>query len=323
MEFPSELREKIRELVTRENTKQLTAAARRLSENYRAESPNGKISAASREDILAYAAVRMPATFAAVSRALELAPERFDGDIRDIQTVLDVGAGTGAGAIAACLITDCRNITCIERESNMIELGRQLLNCLDIRADWIQSDVTQSKLQKADLVVCSYCLNELPENQRASLLTRLADAAERLLIIVEPGTPASFAAMKKTRETLLEMGLKIAAPCPHERECPLPEDDWCHFTARAARSDLHRQLKRAEAPYEDEKFCYVAMTRDDNTLKQVQGGVILRHPIIEKQKITLKLCCEDGIYTRLVTGKSPLFKTARKSKTGDMFPTER
>lgn len=317
MEFPSELRESIRELVSRADTKSLTAAARRLSENYRAESSNGKISAASREDILAYAAVRMPATFAAVSRALELSSERFAGDIR---SVLDVGAGTGAGAIAASLLADCPEITCIERENNMIGLGRQFLDSLDIRAEWIQSDVTKAKLQKADLVICSYCLNELPEKQRESLLTRLADAAERLLVIVEPGTPAAFAAMKKARETLLGMGLKIAAPCPHERECTLPEDDWCHFTARAARSDFHRQLKRAEAPYEDEKFCFLAVTRDDLSK---QGGRILRHPIIEKQKITLKLCCEDGIYTQLVTGKSPLFKAARKAKTGDMFPTER
>ncbi len=36
----------------------------------------------------------------------------------------------------------------------------------------------------------------------------------------------------------------VAAPCPHERDCPLAGTaDWCHFAVRVARSSAHRQAK--------------------------------------------------------------------------------
>ena len=107
----------------------------------------------------------------------------------------------------------------------------------------------------------------------------------------------------------------MAAPCPTNGECTLPEDDWCHFTARVQRSKIHKQLKGGDAPYEDEKFCFIAVSRTE-----VEGASrILRHPKIESGKITLRLCTADGICDKLVTKKSPLFKAARKSDSGDSF----
>ena len=311
MEFPAELREKIKSLAERENRAELIAAAERLSENYRNENSDGKISAASKPDVLAYSAVRMPATFAAVSRALELSLECFDGEIG---SVLDVGAGTGAGAIAAAVLLDSPKITCLEREKNMIELGAGFLECAGVSAEWILGDIGDRFPEKADLVICSYCVNELSEKQREAALLRLSDAAEKLLVIVEPGTPNSFSAVRKMRGRLLKEGWRVAAPCTSDGECV---NDWCHFTARVARSELHRQLKRADAPYEDEKFCFIALARE---VPRKNGARILRHPIIEPGKITLELCSGGGVSSTLITRKNPLFKTARKAKTGDMFP---
>lgn len=317
MEFPAELRNKINELTECEDLKMLKASAGRLSENYRSETANGKRGAVSSTDVLAYAAVRMSATFAAVSKALELSLTCFGGGIRSI---LDVGAGTGAGAIAAARLTDCESITCIEREKNMLELGSELCGCAGVFASWEQRDISLGVVGRADLVICSYCLNELPESRRKAAVSELANAADKLLVIVEPGTPFSFASMKQTRQTLLNMGLKIAAPCPHENTCPLPEDDWCHFTARAQRSKLHKLLKNADVPYEDEKFCFLAAA------KEVCGpcaGRILRKPFIQNGKITLSLCGKDGLKTEIITKKDPLFKAARKSECGGEFPPER
>lgn len=313
MEFPVELRNKINTLLERENIRELSKAAERLSLRYRDESGDGKRSASGRLDILAYAAVRMPATFAAVSRALELSVECFDGEIC---SVLDIGAGTGVGAIAASLLTDCAEITCVEREENMIALGQDLFGCMGISGEWIKRDITRGITEKADLVICSYCLNELPEAQRKAVVSELANAAEKLLLIVEPGTPNAFSGMLQTRRQLLQRGMMIAAPCPHNEDCALAEDDWCHFTARAARSRLHKQLKGADVPYEDEKFCFLAAARENAA---PCTGRILRRPFIEPGKITLKICSESGISTTLVTKKDPRFKAARKSDTGDKF----
>ena len=317
MEFPAELRDKINGLTEREDLNALRASAARLSESYRAESKNGKRGAVSRTDVLAYAAVRMSATFAAVSKALELSLACFDGEINSI---LDVGAGTGAGTVAAARLTGCENITCIEREKNMLELGRELCECAGVSAVWEQRDISLGLTHTADLVICSYCLNELSSEQRKAVLSELANAAKKLLVIVEPGTPFSFEEMKKTRQLLLSKGLKIAAPCPHENDCPLPEDDWCHFTARAQRSRLHKLLKNADVPYEDEKFFFLSMTRENGSPCLVR---ILRKPHIQSGLITLELCGEDGLKTETVTKKSPLFKAARKSECGGEFPPER
>ncbi|MBD5130364.1 MAG: methyltransferase domain-containing protein [Ruminococcaceae bacterium] len=313
MEFPVQLRNRINSLTESEDIKALAKAAETLSERYRDERGDGKRSASERRDILAYAAVRMPATFAAVSRALELALECFDGEIR---SVLDVGAGTGAGAIAAAMLTDCEKITCIEREPNMITLGREFFDCMDIRGEWIRRDISAGINEKADLVICSYCLNELTAAQRKSAVAELAAAADGLLLIVEPGTPNAFSGIGQMRGQLMEGGMTIAAPCPNVRECPLPEGDWCHFSARAARSRIHKQLKGADVPYEDEKFCFLAATREN---AQPCTGRILRRPFIETGKVTLVLCSENAVSTRLVTKKDPRFKSARKAETGDKF----
>lgn len=313
MEFPAEIRNKIAELCACVDTKMLAKSAEHLSENYRAESPHGKRFASSKSDIAAYCAVRMPATFAAVSRALELSLECFDGKICSI---LDVGAGTGAAAIAARILTDCAEITMLEREPNMIAIGKQLTACAGVSGNWIECDIADGIPAHADLVICSYCLNELPENRRKAVAERLAESADKLLVIVEPGTPNAFSDMLKTRSELMESGFTIAAPCPNITECPMSDGDWCHFSARAARSGLHKRLKHADVPYEDEKFCFLAAARESLT---PCGSRILRRPIIQPGRITLKLCGENGTFTKMVTKSDSDFKKARKADTGDMF----
>lgn len=315
MEIPVEIRERINELVEKADIKELIKAAERLSADYRSENAAGKRSASSEMEVLAYCAARMPATFAAVSRALELSLECFKGKIG---SVLDIGAGTGAGAAAAAILTGCGNIQCVEREHNMIAVGRELLMRSGISAEWIKRDIRSGIKEKADLVLCAYCLNELPENVCTSVLKNLIGAAEKMLVIVEPGTPRSFESMRSVRRTLIRSGMTIAAPCPAVNDCLLPDGDWCHFTARTARTKIHKRLKNADAPYEDEKFCFIAAVRDCGLAGQCAAR-ILRHPVIGAGRVDLSLCTENGIEARLVTKGDPSFKTARKSRTGDNY----
>ncbi len=316
MEFPAELRFKIEQLIAEQNLKALSKSAEEISLRYRTESGAGKSLVNSERDVLAYAAVRMPATFGAVSKALELC---FDMYSPEINSVLDVGAGTGAASHAAEIITGCDNITCLERETAMTELGKKLMSARGLSAEWVKSDISSGEIpQSADLVISSYCLNELSANARKSALLKLWGSTEKLLLIVEPGTPEGFSQLKYAREMLISEGGFAAAPCPHNGACKLPDDDWCHFTARIARSKAHKQLKGGDVPYEDEKFCFLAVSKEPCG----NASRILRHPKIESGKITLKLCTKNGISDKIVTKKSPLFKAARKSDSGDSFPEE-
>ena len=165
-------------------------------------------------------------------------------------------------------------------------------------------------------MLCSYCLNELTESARKYAVERLWQSTQKLLLIVEPGTPEGYARILRARGQLIGLGADIAAPCPGAAECPLPEGDWCHFTARVSRSRLHKQLKGGDVPYEDEKFCFIAASRVGVSPCAAR---ILRHPRVDSGRITLELCSGNGREQRVVTKKSPQFRQARKSAAGDAF----
>lgn len=168
--------------------------------------------------------------------------------------------------------------------------------------------------------MCSYCLNELTETVRRKAVEQLWSSTQRLLLIVEPGTPDGYSRILSARQQLIGLGAHIAAPCPHENACPLTvgaePGDWCHFTVRVARSRLHKQLKGGDVPYEDEKFCFLAASREEVSPCAAR---VLRHPRIDSGRITLKLCTPGGAEERMVTKKSTQFKAARKSDAGNSF----
>lgn len=311
MEFPYEIREYVEELAARQEG--LLKAAERLSERYRGESGSGSPLVKGSRDILAYAAVRMPATFGAAAKALELTLKHFGGEIG---SVLDVGAGTGAASFAAHFLTGCGDISCLEREQGMIDLGRELSRRCGAEFQWIRQDIAGGLERRADMVISAYCLNEMTAAGRSSALEKLWSAADKLLVIIEPGTPEGFSQIKQARELLTGLGGSIAAPCPGISECPLTEGDWCHFTARIARGKLHKRLKGGDAPYEDEKFSFIAVSREPC---QPCEARILRHPRIDSGRVTLRLCTAQGVEERTVTRRDPRFKAARKSDSGEVF----
>lgn len=319
MNLPDGLRSAIEQRAEGVPQSRLRAAAQGLSLRYRSEPGGGKRLASTELDTLAYAAVRMPATYGAVCSALNYALERGDPGIR---TVLDVGAGVGTAAWAVgSAVKSAERIVCLEREPAMIELGKALMGAdpsLLAKTEWVNGDMREMDLSATyDLVVASYALGELRDPDRERAVLSLWGAAKKLLLIVEPGTPLASSHLRAARARLIGEGAAITAPCPHSDACPLPDGDWCHFTCRVGRSRLHKQLKGGDAPYEDEKFSYLAVSRGP---ARAGGGRVLRHPLVEKGRITLKLCTGDGLETRTVTREQREdFKAARKAKCGDAF----
>ncbi|MBQ7834772.1 MAG: rRNA methyltransferase [Ruminiclostridium sp.] len=315
MELPVEFKNVTEGLTDHIPLKKLIAASNAISERYRTESGTGKPLITNETEATAYAIVRMPATIGAVMSAMTYAAEHFDSEIN---TMLDIGAGTGACCWAGMeIFPEIENITCLEREKAMLDFGKKLMAEGDFpsECEWVSHDITKAFNCKADLVTASYVMNELTADKRESLTQRLWTYTEKLLIIIEPGTPVGFENIRAIRRQLIDMGAKIIAPCPHNEDCPITENDWCHFTARVSRTKLHKQLKGGDVPYEDEKFCYIAATRENYGQCSAR---VLRHPKIESGKITLKLCTADGISEKIVTKKDgALFKKARKSSSGD------
>ena len=318
MELPIELRSLIEEKLEKSNIKELKNNSESISLKYREKSGKGNRLVTEEIEALAYAAVRMPATYSAVNTALKNTFEIYNPEI---ESVLDVGAGTGAGTWAVRNFVDLNGSICLERENVMRNLGENLMRESEIdelrSVKWEKFDLVNSDIRyNADLVICSYVLNELNEADRRMALEKLWNATNKILLIIEPGTPQGFAEIKELRKILINKGGSIVAPCPNIEKCSMPENDWCHTTCRVARTKIHKMLKNGDVPYEDEKFSYIAVSKEK--IEKYDFARVLRHPKIESGKITMQVCSNDGIEEKVITKKDKeLFKMARKVGCGD------
>ena len=319
MQLPPELRAAIDAEADRFAPRELETAAAALSFDYRDNDGRGRHFSMTPALAAAYAVCRMPATYSAVRRALELC----GAALRESATALDIGSGTGAAlwALRDALGRPAQALA-LERDGHMLRLGAALMagTPLADATERINADALSSLPEgRFDIVTATYALNEQSDEDRLRLACALWARTDHTLLIVEPGTPSNFSALKSVRAALTAAGAQILAPCPHSGECPLPPDDWCHFTVRVERSALHRRLKGGSAPYEDEKFCFIAATRGE---AEPCAARVLRHPQIAAGRVELALCTPNGIERRAVTKRDgPLFKLARKSNAGDAFET--
>ena len=323
MEIPFELRAALERQLQGINHGQLVRDSRNISFRYRTRGGTGERLLTNDSEALSYAISRMPATYGAVRTALEKTLACVDCRPR---TLLDAGAGTGAASWAAAGSLDLDSIVCLEREKALRTLGARLMEDgaqasgdgmrVLREAKWIGHDLETDDIPgKADLVIASYVLNEMTADARKRAVQKLWESAGMILLLVEPGTPAGFSHLKEVRSMLAGQGAFIAAPCPHSADCPMEADDWCHFACRVARSRLHRMSKGGEAPFEDEKFAYMAFAREacGNA-----GMRILRHPQVRGGHIMLRVCTEDGIADMTLTKKDgERYKKARKAGSGD------
>ncbi|MBM6399215.1 small ribosomal subunit Rsm22 family protein [Phycicoccus sonneratiae] len=307
-----------------EDAEALRRATARLIEVYRSGAPPEEQALRDPVSAAAYAAYRMPATHAAVSRvlryAMEVAPDLAP------RSLVDVGGGTGAAAWAVAeAFPEVASVEVLDASADALSLGARIARNgppVVAGARWTRADLTvNSLLPQADLATISYVLGELP----GDLPDRVVDAsvaAAGVVAVVEPGTPRGFAAVHAARERLLGAGWHLVAPCPHEDACPLAAaGDWCHLAVRLDRTALHRRLKGGALGHEDEKVSYVVARREPAALP---GGRVLRHPVTRKGMVRLELCRADGTAAAEVVSKrqGPRYRAARHAGWGDRWPPE-
>lgn len=321
MELPAPLRLAVDRLLEDTPLADLQRAAATLSSRYRAELRDGRLHLDGALAMKAYLAARLPATYAAVRASLAMvADARPDLSPRSL---LDLGAGPGTVLWAA---TDCwpdiTDAQLVETSVAARTAGAELARAIPGAAvEWIGTGIgrTSGGLRPADLVTLSYVLDELDPATIAPLVERVWALARDTLVIVEPGTPAGWKRILAVRERLIGLGAHVAAPCPHDRPCPLAAPDWCHFSRRVARSRLHRLTKAGDVPWEDEKFIFVAASRQPAAPSEAR---VIAPPRQAKGMATLKLCRADGAAeTRTVTKREgEAFRIARRADWGDSLP---
>ncbi len=202
--------------------------------------------------LAAYAWYFLPWNLLRLSRLLP----SLDLDLPEDGLVCDLGAGPLTLVQALWIARpDLRRkrlrFLCVDRSRRALDLGLGLFAGLagfdptTGDAPWrvrvLRGEYWQGLAEGADMVAMVNVANELSGSSREPLDERMerlaAQLAETLApggraLVVEPGTRLGWRCLLGMREAFLEMGLGLAAPCPHRRECPLRESRaraWCHF----------------------------------------------------------------------------------------------
>jgi len=287
-----------------------------ISRTYRDGGGSGAIR--SEADALAYALARMPATYAAMSASLNALHE-IRPDFAPT-SLLDVGAGPGTATwAAAAAFPSLTSLALLDSNSALralaLDLAGDRTRLRKITYQLGEARAALADSEAVDLVIASYMIGEIGDAERTALAELMWAKTRDTLLIVEPGTPAGYGRIIALRRQLIAAGANVAAPCPHDRECPLPAPDWCHFTQRLPRSRAHKQLKSAELPYEDEKFSYVALTRAPPARHPAR---VIAQPVVTKVAVTARLCTDQGILNASTTRRQKAaYQRFKKIAWGD------
>jgi ribosomal protein RSM22 (predicted rRNA methylase) len=292
------------------------AHAARISETYRAGGTSTAIR--SEADAIAYAAVRMPATYAALTASFKALQQVVPNLLPD--SLIDVGAGPGTATWAAAeAFPALTRFTLIDSNEVLrrlaLDLARASARFRELTYLHGEARAMLAAAEPADVVIANYVIGEFTDSERGDVGELMWTKTRRTLLIVEPGTPAGYARIMGMRERLIALGAHVAAPCPHDRPCPLAPPDWCHFTQRLARSRAHKQIKHADVPFEDEKFAYVALTLSPPPRRFRR---LLTQPTFGKGGISAKLCAPDGLVVQQVPRREKTaYAHARRWRWGD------
>jgi len=211
-------------------------------------------------------------------------------DLADGTRVVDLGAGPLTFLLALWLARPSLRSRAIEYlgldlAEPPLKAGRRIFTALG-------GDTWQVKTERrpagaggepADLLVAANFLNELETARRDRrppsedgdantpedrLLERWESmvSPEGAVLLIEPGMRASARQLSKVRQTALQRGWHVAAPCPHAGDCPIPGlrgKPWCHFTFRpyGAPDWLARFSRDVRLPKERASLSFLLLTR--------------------------------------------------------------
>lgn len=101
------------------NYKDIEKDAKVVSSRYRNNLNTGNVTLTKESEALAYAFSRMPATYEVVKRVIE---KTFEKNDFYINSLTDIGAGTGSASIAVNELLNLKQINCFEKEKAMIKI---------------------------------------------------------------------------------------------------------------------------------------------------------------------------------------------------------
>lgn len=309
----------IDEIINKQNLSEIKKNYKQISLKYRDENIQSTAVVSSDIQALGYLSSRMGETSIIIDSVLDKLNNVAVLN-EEINSVLDLGSGTGSVFWALKNYISSADIVAVEKQESMIKYSKIMSKPLDYNIEYICSDVLSTKvkeLRSFDLVIESFMLNELTDKDRLQTLDLMCNKSSKFVILIEPGTPNSYKKMMQDRDYLLSKGMHLVLPCPHIFKCNL-QNDYCNFSVRINRTKLSKIIKDGTLGHEDEKYFYLIFAKEKIVSS---GAVVLRKPIYEKNRVELKLCNSDGNITKAVFTKNNKQKylQAKKLKHGDFF----
>ena len=228
--------------------------------------------------------------------------------------ILDLGAGPGAGLLAATheLAGSDLSLCALDHAAGSLATLREILEqqgqTVETREGQLLSPLPAG--DNWDLILCSFALNEAVEGTPdcdvpawiRGMIQHLQPGG--LLVILEPALDAAAERMEALRDQIAQEGHGcIVAPCLHHLACPLRREKrgYCHEVRRWTLPDsvayLNRHLFR---DLQVLKFCFLAITNTERpapTPDPAQARLVA--PVdLQNGKLVTRGCASDGrLYT--------------------------
>ena len=319
------LTSQIEEMVSNQKSSNLKKEYTDISLQYRKEKINSKTIISNSNQALSYVSSRMPETAVVINNVLSIL-NKIINISNEINSVLDLGSGTGSALWALeNFLKSNTDVLAIEKQEAMLNCSKELSKNLNLNIDYMQEDVLSkaaSQIENKDMVLESFMLNEMSENDRRKTLDLMISKSDKLIILIEPGTPVSYQKMMQDRDYLLSKDLHLILPCMHANKCPL-QNDYCNFSVRVNRTKISKQIKNASLGYEDEKYFYLIFSKQP--FENKFDNMVLRKPVYRKSCVDLKLCnnCGDVKNITITKNNKQNYATAKDLKHGDLFKLEK
>ncbi|ETW07606.1 hypothetical protein H310_02082 [Aphanomyces invadans] len=313
------------------------------------------------QETMAYMAFEMDGVFSAVHHVLRQMTN-VDGEAAPFRpkSMLDFGAGPGTASWVAKEFFDesLNEYRLVEPSQSMMDAAAVVMEGfrgLSFRKSLSEMKREIVKGKQYDLIVVSFVLSDITNDfERIAVMSTLWSllAENGRLVIVDRGNSWGSLQVRSARQFILDSltanaeemvesndatprieGGKVLGPCPHQKECPMQEGEWCHFVQRTPRV-IQPRLPTTQrwAGYASMKFSYVTLEKkaghnsekDAATRTELPHARLTRGPILSNRHVTLDLCHPEGTMERRSVTKGraerDVYRAARKAHWGSQWP---
>lgn len=198
----------------------------------------------------------------------------FDG----VTELVDFGAGLGTASLALT-----QTLKSKIKKIHIVEDSDKAINFIKTHQHIFNSELTfekkfsENNISKEQVLLLSYSLVELES------LPQWALNFEKI-IIIEPSTQTVGRKLMRLRESLIQNGFSVAAPCTHQSSCPLLEQsktDWCHDRAEV---ELPQWMQKIEfyLPMKNKTltYSYLALQKNNKNTFEVKSSELQSKPFV-------------------------------------------